>query len=353
VLRRADGIAGGASGKIRQGAPEPIGEQALDFSKAMLGNQRDFTMSFGVAAAVLIGLMSLNAPQLAATLIEADSDTVAKRAVDPKLPTKIHPLFIKVGCLTRDYRASGAKSLDDLKVSKEDGDRTDYLMLTIGKNWKYDFLSASPRVFVKGLQEAVSKEQDRLGAAKENRGKFNVRCVIKLLVLEGHTGAGVGGSPANFEMFGKNGVKVGGLTTEQIETLQKLMADDATIYWVACLSMTKNGTAQALQKVLKKNGGVFAGFKDSCWASHSFPNELSIDDSYPAAVRIPRGAEPKELERLFRLCGLPVKGDSEYYFDDRFPGRNLRPWCYWSWFPENLRIPLVLGPVIELPPAKK
>jgi hypothetical protein len=306
-----------------------------------------------MSAALLIGLMNLNAATTTLALNEPDRDHASNRPADLLLPAKIYPLFIKVGCLSRDYRARGAKSLEDLKASKSEGDLTDYLMLTSGKNWQYDFLSSSPGEFVERLQDAVAKEQRRLSAAPENRDKFNVRCAIKLLVLEGHTGSGIGGSPLNFEPFAKDGAKVGGLTTKQVEMLQELMAVDATIYWVACLSMNKNGTAQALQKVLGKNGGVFAGFKDTCWATHSFPSELQSDDSLPAAVRIPPGAGAIELERLFQMCGLPVKGDATYYLDSRFPGQTLRPWCYWSWFPEALRIQLLLGPVLDVAPTRK
>lgn len=300
-------------------------------------------MSFSLAT-LWIGMTSMGAPPpILSKSISADAN----------LPTKTYPLFIKVGCLTRDYQARGAKSLEELKKSKNDGDLTDYTMLTRGKDWKYTFLSSSPDEFVLRLQEAVSKEQAHHAASDENPGKFNVRCVVKLLVLEGHTGAGIGGSPSNFEPFAKEGAKFGGLTAKQIESVQDLMADDATIYWVACKSMYPNGTARALQKVLAKNGGAFVGFKDTCWADSSFPNELQSDESLPVAVRIPPGAQAAELDRLFNLCGQRVKGGTEYYVDNRFPGKTLRPWCWWSWFPEDLRIRLILGQVHESPALKR
>ncbi len=300
-------------------------------------------MSINVST-LLIGMASLGAaPSILSKCV----------AADPRLPTKTYPLYIKVGCLTRDYQARGAKSLEELKQLKNDGDQTDYALLTRGKEWKYAFLSSSSAEFVRRLQEAVSKEQAHYAAAQENRGQFSVRCVVKLLVLEGPTGAGIGGSPSNFEPFAQEGAKFGSLTAKQIELLQELMAEDATIYWVACKSMYPNGTARALQNVLAKNGGAFVGFKDTCWADCSFPNELQSDESLPVAVRIPRDARPAELNRLFKLCGQGVKGDAEYFLDNRFPGKSLRPWCWWSWFSDDLRIWLILGPTIEFPAVKR
>lgn len=228
----------------------------------------------------------------AATLFGAATDAIT----DPKLPTKICPLFIKVECLPAASKAViPVRPADRLEATLNSG---------------YDFQSNSPGKFVEGLETAVAKARRRLALASENRGKFNVRCVIKLLVIEGESKCGIGGSVTTGSI----------LSDDQILRLQNLMAADATVFWVACMSMTKNGTTQVLQRVLSKNGGTFVGFKSYGMEGCSFPRQLGQDEVYPAALKIKRGASAAELRNLFNRAGQPVAGDNDYYRDTRFPG---------------------------------
>jgi hypothetical protein len=269
-------------------------------------------------------------------------------ADEPAPPTKLIPLYIKVGCLTRDYAAPGAKSLDQIKASDDDGDHTDYLMLTRRERWSYDFLSVSPGDFVRRLQQAVADARKKHAAAPENKG-VEVRCAVKLLVLEGHVGAGVGGSPADFEPDAHGGPKFGGLAPKQIETVQGLMAEDATIFWVACRSLRKNGTARALLNVIGRNGGLLTGFKEYCWSDASFPEQQASDDAPPAALRVEKGATAERLKELFELCGKPVAGDRTSFHDERLAEPGSLTGFLWPWLTHEVKTRIVVDGILGPP----